>query len=674
MVVLVSLNVVIFAPTSIFTTNPYMPQQQYSASSIQVLEFPTSVRKRPGMYIGSTTIKGLHHLVYEVVDNAIDEATAGYCTEIHVEIRPDEVISVQDNGRGIPVGIHPKENRSALEVIMTTLHAGGKFDKDSYAQGTSGLHGVGVSCVNALAEWLVATVHRDGKVFEQSYSKGVKQSGVEEKGRTEEKGTRIVFKPDPTIFETTVYDYNIIAARLRELSFLNPGLRICLIDLRRADEEGNYRSEVFFAEKGLAAFVMYLEGSRTSILPQPITAHVQKKGMVVDVAMMYNSGHKENIFSYANNIKTFEGGTHLMGLKKGITRALKVYGEREGIFEKAKVTPSGDDFREGATVVLSVKVPEPQFSGQEKTRLTNPEVAVVVDHAVNELLTNYLEENPQSARLIMSKVVLASQARQAAKRARDLVQGKKALQAGALPGKLADCSEKDPSKRELIILEGNSAGGNAKQARRRDIQAILPLRGKILNIEKAQEHKIYESEQIRNIITALGVSFEETEEGRVVNLDKLRYHRIIIMTDADVDGSHIRTLVLTLFFRFMPALITKGYVYIALPPLFLVQKGNVKRYCWTEEERDEHIKALEGMKVKGKGDVRVQRYKGIGEMNPEQLWETTLNPDNRILKQVEVSSDVEADRLFSVLMGDDIPPRRALIEKYAKDVAIEDLG
>ncbi len=637
----------------------------YSASNIQILEGLEAVRKRPGMYIGGVNSRGLHHLVSEVVDNSIDEALAGYCSEVKVTIHPDEMISVADNGRGIPTGIHPKEKRSALEVVMTVLHAGGKFDKDTYKV-SGGLHGVGVSCVNALSSYLKATIYREGKIFEQTYAKGIPNAPVAVVGESDQTGTTILFKPDESIFEVTTYQYPIIANRLRELSFLNPKLRIHLKDLRTTDEEGNHQEDIFYSEKGLAEFIAYLDSNRESILPEPIHVTGMKNQIAVEVAINYNTGHSEQIVSYANNINTAEGGTHLVGLKRGFTRALKKYGEQSGAFEKAKVKPSGDDFREGTTMIVSIKIPEPQFSGQEKTRLTNAEVSVIVDQAVNEATQNYLEIHPKKAKLIMDKVILAAKARQAARQARELIQRKGALSSTSLPGTLADCANKNPASSELFIVEGMSAGGTAKNGRDRHSQAILPLRGKVLNIERTQEHKIYQNEQIRNIITALGVTFEDKEEKRVTNLDKLRYHKIIIMTDADVDGSHIRTLILTLFFRHMPELVERGHIYIALPPLYLIErKGSKKYYCWTEKEREEAIATLQNQ---GRGEVRVQRYKGLGEMGEKQLWNTTLDPKQRILKQVTIASAIEADRIFSQLMGDKSIHRKELIEKYAKDV------
>lgn len=650
-----------------------MPQKStdnYSASNIQILEGLEGVRKRPGMYIGSIGTKGLHHLVSEVVDNAIDEALAGYCTKIQVEIHPGEKISVQDNGRGIPTGIHAKEKRSALEVVMTTLHAGGKFSQDTYKV-ASGLHGVGLSCVNALSSYAKATVRRGGIIFEQTYEKGIPLSTVKEIGTTDETGTTIFFKPDETIFEVTAYQYDTIATRLRELAYLNPNLTITLTDLRTTNEEGLHRSDTFYAETGLKEYIAYLDHNREHILPETIYVETNQDNVVVEIALNYNTGHSEHIISYANNIHTFEGGTHLLGIKRGLTRAMKTYGEKSKIFERAKITPSGDNFREGITAVISVKLSDPQFSGQEKTRLTNSRIASLVDNAINNAMQVYLEENPKQAKLIMDKAILAAQASQAARRARDLIQRKTLLSShNALPGKLADCPNKDPRVSEIFLLEGSSAAGISKQARNRNTQAILPLRGKILNIEKAQEYKMYESEPIRNIITALGVTFQDTEEGRITNIEKLRYHKIIIMTDADVDGRHIRTLLLTLFFRHMPELIQKGYVYIALPPLYLVKKGKNEHYCWDEKERE---KAMADLATKGKGDIIVQRYKGLGEMNADQLWATTLNPETRVLKQVNIESAMEADRLFSVLMGDSIPLRRALIEKHSKEVDVVDI-
>lgn len=654
----------------------------YSASSIQVLEGREAVRKRPGMYIGGVGIKGLHHLVSEVVDNAVDEAIAGYCTEVNVTIGIDNDITIKDNGRGIPWDTHKGENLAALEVVMTTLHAGGKFNKDSYNV-TGGLHGVGVSCVNFLSNYLTATTHKDGQIYQQSYKKGIRTSDLKHLGTTDKHGTTIHFKPDGTIFDTTIFQYNIIATRLRELSFLNPKLKLTLTDMRTKDEEGLPKTDIFYSEEGLKDFIRYLDANRDSLLPAPI--HVTKQIVTenkatqtqerteVEIALSYNTGHSEHIISYANSINTFEGGTHLAGLKRGLTRAMKAYGEKNKIFEKAKITPSGDDFREGATIVISVKLSNPQFSGQEKARLTNVNVGPLVENGIKESFSEYLEEHPKQAKTIMDKVILAARARQAAKKARDLIQRKSPLgTSSTLPGKLTDCSSKDATICELFLLEGVSAAGTVKGGRRRDIQAVLPLRGKILNIEKAQEHKIYESQEIANIITALGVYFQDTDEGRVTKIDKLRYHKIIIMTDADVDGSHIRTLILTLFFRHMPELIQKGYIYIALPPLYLVKKGNHhERYCWDEAQLQTAKEELSTLKAKG--DIVVQRYKGLGEMNEDQIWDTTLNPENRILEQVTIESALEADRLFSILMGDSIPPRRALIEKHAKDVDIADI-
>jgi DNA gyrase subunit B len=636
----------------------------YSASSIQVLKGLEAVRKRPAMYIGSVDKKGLHHLFDEIIHNFIDEAMEGNGTRGVTKLLPDGYISIEDDGRGIPTGMHPKENRSALEVVMTVLHAGGKFNQDSYKV-SGGLHGVGVSCVNALSSHLKATVHREGKIFEQSYRRGIPEESVRVIGESDKTGTTILFKPDDAIFSNTDFDYEHIANRLRELAYLNPGLILDLEDLRTANEEGEHRKNSFCFEGGLGSFIEYLEGSREAILPKPILIKNEEDNFGVEVAMMYNTGSSEHIVSYANTINTFEGGTHIMGFKRGFTRAMKAYGDKTGTFDRAKASPSGDDFREGVTAILSIKMQDPQFAGQHKGRLTNENVAARVEPVVFRGVETFLEENPKLASIIMRKGILAHQARQAARRARDLIQRKSSLIKTALPGKLTDCSERDPALCEIFLLEGDSAAGTMKDARRRDIQAILPLRGKILNIEKAQEHRLYESEQIRNIITALGITFEETEEGRITNLDKLRYHKIVIMTDADVDGSHIRTLILTLFFRHMPELIRRGFVYIALPPLFLVKKSKESRYCWTEGEREAAILELSS---KGKGELMITRYKGLGEMNPDQLYDTTLNPATRALKQVTIDCAIEADRIFSILMGDNIPLRREMIEANAKKV------
>ncbi len=637
-------------------------QGDYSASNIQVLEGLEAVRKRPAMYIGDVGVKGLHHLVWEVVDNAIDEALAGYCDTISVAVNEDNSISVTDNGRGIPTDIHEQEGRSALEVVMTVLHAGGKFDKDTYKV-SGGLHGVGVSCVNALSIKLEATINRGGKIFKQEYCKGIPQSSVEVIGKTEITGTTIHFKPDDEIFTTTVYNVETIASRLRELSFLNAGIKIKLID-RRNVEDGKVYEENFYSEGGLKEFVTYLDNTRESLLPDPIFIEGEKGNIPVQVALSYNTSYSENVVSYVNNINTIEGGTHVSGFRRALTRTLKGYADKSGLLEKVKVEISGDDFREGLTAVISVKVAEPQFEGQTKTKLGNSDAMGAVDTCVSDILNEYLEEHPKEAKQIVSKVVLAAQARHAARKAREMVQRKNVLSGTGLPGKLADCSERDPALCELYLVEGDSAGGSAKQGRDRKFQAILPLRGKILNVEKAQEHKIYDNDEIKNMITALGVSFGTEEDEKELNLKKLRYHKIIIMTDADIDGSHIRTLILTFFFRYMRVLIEKGYLYIALPPLYLVKKGKNEKYAWTEEDRIKEIKALA---PEGKEDsVGVQRYKGLGEMNPDQLWTTTMDPAHRSLKKVTIESAAEADHLFSMLMGDEVAPRREFIEKNAK--------
>ena len=640
----------------------------YSASNIQVLEGLEAVRKRPAMYIGDVSVKGLHHLIWEVVDNSIDEALAGYCTDISVSILPDNSIMVEDNGRGIPTDMHEKEKRSALEVVMTVLHAGGKFDKNTYKV-SGGLHGVGVSCVNALSSMLKVTVYREGKIFEQEYSRGVPQYAVRETGKSDRRGTTVHFKPDHEIFPVTEYNYETVTTRLRELAFLNPGIRINLKDLRDLDEQGNPRSNLFHSEGGLKEFVVYLDSNREKLIPEPIYVENSKSEIPVQVALSYNSSFSETLVSYVNNINTHEGGTHVAGFRRALTRTLKSYADKSGLLEKAKVEISGDDFREGLTAIISVKVAEPQFEGQTKTKLGNTEAMGAVDTAVGEALHNYLEENPKEAKLIVSKVVLAAQARIAARKAREMVQRKNVLSGTGLPGKLADCASGDASISELYLVEGDSAGGSAKQGRDRNFQAILPLRGKILNVEKAQEHKIYENEEIKNMITALGVSFGTADDSKALNLDKLRYHKVVIMTDADVDGSHIRTLILTFFFRYMRDLIEKGYVYIALPPLYLLKKGKEERYCWNEEERDAIVRQIAG---EGKEDsVTIQRYKGLGEMNPEQLWSTTMDPARRTLKRVSIESAAEADRLFSMLMGDEVAPRRDFIEKNARYARID---
>jgi DNA gyrase subunit B len=641
---------------------------EYSASNIQVLEGLEAVRKRPAMYIGDVSVRGLHHLVWEVVDNSIDEALAGFCDEIKVTVNTNNSIMVEDNGRGIPTDMHEKEKRSALEVVMTVLHAGGKFDKDTYKV-SGGLHGVGVSCVNALSIDLKATVYRDGKMFMQEYKRGIPQYPVKVVGESDRRGTTIEFKPDGEIFTVLEYNYETIASRLRELSFLNPGIKILLFDLREKDENGAARSDSFFSEGGLREFVQYMDSNREKLIPAPIYVENDKGVSPVQIALSYNTSFSENLVSYVNNINTHEGGTHVAGFRRALTRTLKAYAEKSGLLEKAKIEISGDDFREGLTAVISVKVAEPQFEGQTKTKLGNSEVMGAVDQAVGEVLQNYLEENPKDARLIVNKVILAAQARHAARKAREMVQRKNVLTGTGLPGKLADCASTDPGVSELYLVEGDSAGGSAKQGRNRHFQAILPLRGKILNVEKAQEHKIYENEEIKNMITALGISFGTADDAKAINLSKLRYHKIIIMTDADVDGSHIRTLILTFFFRYMRDLIEQGYVYIALPPLYLLKKGKEERYCWTEEERDAIIKEL--AKDGKTENVGIQRYKGLGEMNPEQLWSTTMDPEKRTLKVVNIESAAEADHLFSMLMGDEVAPRRDFIEKNAKYARID---
>ncbi|MBO6517809.1 MAG: DNA topoisomerase (ATP-hydrolyzing) subunit B [Bacteroidia bacterium] len=639
----------------------------YGADNIQVLEGLEAVRKRPAMYIGDVGLKGLHHLVYEVVDNSIDEALAGHCDTIDVFINEDNSITVEDNGRGIPVAMHAKEKKSALEVVMTVLHAGGKFDKDTYKV-SGGLHGVGVSCVNALSSKLVATVKRDGKIHQQEYSIGKPQTAVEVIGETTERGTSVSFWPDGTIFQNTVYNYDTLASRLRELSFLNKGIRLNLTDKRHKDEEGNFLFDEFYSEGGLSEFVKYLDGTREPLIPHPIYAEGEKAGVPVEIAFQYNGSYTENLHSYVNNINTIEGGTHIAGFRRALTRTLKSYGEKEGFFAKLKFEISGEDFREGLTGVVSVKVAEPQFEGQTKTKLGNSEVSGAVDQAVGEMLNNYLEENPNQAKAIINKVVVAAQARHAARKAREMVQRKGAMSGAGLPGKLSDCSEKDPEICEIYLVEGDSAGGTAKQGRDRSFQAILPLRGKILNVEKALEHKIYDNEEIKNMFTALGVKMGTEEDEKELNVEKLRYHKVIIMTDADVDGSHIRTLILTLFFRYMRKLIDNGYIYIATPPLYQVKKGKEAVYTWSDDERDREVLRLGGEKPES---VNVQRYKGLGEMNAEQLWETTMDPARRTLKQVTLESAAEADRIFSMLMGDEVPPRREFIEANARYANID---
>ncbi len=642
---------------------------EYSADSIQVLEGLEAVRKRPSMYIGDTGQKGLHHLVYEVVDNSIDEALAGHCKNIFVTINENNSITVKDDGRGIPTDYHAKEKKSALEVVMTVLHAGGKFDKDSYKV-SGGLHGVGVSCVNALSTHLTVNVFRNGKEYIQEYEIGKPLYPVKEVGPTENRGTVVTFLPDASIFNTTVYHYDIISARLRELSFLNKGIRITLTDVREKDEAGNDRSEVFYSEGGLKEFVAYLDSTREPLIEEVIYMEGDKNGIPVEVAMVYNSSFAENIHSYVNNINTHEGGTHLAGFRRGLTRTLKAYADKSGLLQKVKIEISGDDFREGLTAVISVKVQEPQFEGQTKTKLGNNEVMGAVDIAVSEMLNNYLEEHPKQARTIVDKVILAATARHAARKAREMVQRKSVLTGSGLPGKLSDCSESDPALCELYLVEGDSAGGTAKQGRNRAYQAILPLRGKILNVEKAMEYKIYDNEEIKNMFTALGVFRGTSEDDRALNIEKLRYHKIVIMCDADVDGSHITTLILTFFFRHMKEMIEHGYIYIATPPLYLVKKGKQEKYCWTEDDRLRAIQELAGGEGK-ESSVGVQRYKGLGEMNAEQLWQTTMNPEFRTLRQVTIDNAAEADRTFSMLMGDEVPPRRDFIEKNAKYANID---
>ena len=639
----------------------------YGADNIQVLEGLEAVRKRPAMYIGDIGVKGLHHLVYEVVDNSIDEALAGHCENIYVTIHEGESISVSDDGRGIPVEVHKKEGRSALEVVMTVLHAGGKFDKDSYKV-SGGLHGVGVSCVNALSSHLKATVKRNGKVWEQEYERGKPLYAVKEQGKAEDTGTTVTFQPDDTIFSVLVYNYDTLAARLRELAYLNKGIRLTITDEREKGEDGNFKTETFFSEGGLSEFVTYLDATRESLIPNPVHMESGKENVMVEVAFQYNSSFAENIHSYVNNINTIEGGTHVSGFRRALTRTFKNYATKNDLFSKLKFDISGDDFREGITAIVSVKVPEPQFEGQTKTKLGNGEVQGIVESIVGESLGHFLEENPKEAKMIIQKVILAATARHAARKARELVQRKNVLSGSGLPGKLADCSEKDPAMCEIYLVEGDSAGGTAKQGRDRHTQAILPLRGKILNVEKAQEHKIYDNEEIKNIFTALGVVRGTEEDDKALNTEKLRYHKIIIMCDADIDGSHITTLILTFFFRYMRELIDAGYVYIATPPLYLIKKGNKSTYAWNEAQRMQAVQEL------GKGNdssVNIQRYKGLGEMNAEQLWATTMDPANRTLRQVTVDTPAEADHIFSMLMGDEVPPRREFIETHAKYANID---
>ncbi len=635
--------------------------QEYSADSIQVLEGLEAVRKRPAMYIGDISEKGLHHLVYEVVDNSIDEALAGFCTHIEVVINEDNSITVTDNGRGIPVDIHEKEGKSALEVVLTVLHAGGKFDKGTYKV-SGGLHGVGVSCVNALSTYLKAEVRRNGHIYMQEFSCGKPLHDVQVVGTADSTGTTISFKPDGSIFTTTEYKYDILATRLRELAFLNAGITLVLTDKRVKKEDGSYKSEIFHSKDGLMEFVRYIDRSKEKLIQDVIHIVTEKQGIPVEVAMTYNTSYNESVFSYVNDINTIEGGTHLAGFRRGLTRTLKKYAEDSKLLEKAKVEIQGDDFREGLTAVISIKVAEPQFEGQTKTKLGNNEVTGAVDQAVGEALGYYLEEHPKEAKAIVDKVILAAQARHAARKARELVQRKSPLSGGGLPGKLADCSSKDPEQCELFLVEGDSAGGTAKQGRDRNFQAILPLRGKILNVEKAMDHKIFESEEIQNIFRAMGVTVGTDEDPKALNLEKIRYHKVIIMTDADVDGSHIATLILTFFFRRMRALIENGYVYLATPPLYLCKKGKIQEYCWTDQQRQAFILKYGGGDEK---QISTQRYKGLGEMNDHQLWETTMNPENRTLKQITIDNAAEADQIFSMLMGEDVGPRREFIEENA---------
>ncbi|AZS31851.1 DNA topoisomerase (ATP-hydrolyzing) subunit B [Butyricimonas faecalis] len=635
---------------------------EYSADSIQVLEGLEAVRMRPSMYIGDVNTKGLHHLVYEVVDNSIDEALAGYCKNIEVTINEDNSICVSDDGRGIPTGMNQKENRSALEVVMTVLHAGGKFDKGSYKV-SGGLHGVGVSCVNALSTKLVATIYREGKIWRQEYSKGAPLADVQVIGETDRTGTTIYFKPDDSIFYVTEYKYDILAARLRELAYLNRGIRLSLTDKRTIDPDTNeFKSEVFYSEKGLSEFVEYLDENREKLIDETIHITTEKNGIPIEVAMHYNTEFKENVYSYVNNINTVEGGTHLAGFRRGVMQTLKTYADNSGMLSKLKFDISGEDFREGLTAIISVKVAEPQFEGQTKTKLGNTEVGSAVAQAVSVALANYLEEHPKDARAIVDKVILAAQARHAARKARELVQRKTVLSGSGLPGKLADCSDNNPENCEIFLVEGDSAGGTAKQGRDRKFQAILPLRGKILNVEKALAHRVWESEEIKMIFQALGITIGTAEDSKAVNLEKIRYHKIVIMADADVDGAHIATLIMTLFFRYMRSVIENGYLYIATPPLYSVKKGKEQRYCWTEEQR---LQLIQEMGAGKESSLHIQRYKGLGEMTAEQLWDTTMSPDGRTLRQVTIENAAEADRIFSMLMGDDVPPRRQFIEQNA---------
>ncbi len=645
-----------------------LSRDSYTADNIQVLEGLEAVRKRPSMYIGDTGERGLHHLVHEVVDNSIDEALAGYCDKIDLFIHKDNSVTVLDNGRGIPTGIHEKENRSALEVVMTVLHAGGKFDKGSYKV-SGGLHGVGVSCVNALSAKLTARIFRDGKIYMQEYECGKPVNPVKIVGDSDITGTEITFLPDASIFTLTEYDYDILAARMRELAFLNKGIRLNITDERQTDENGNFHSTSFFSEEGLKDFLTYLDANRESLIPEPITIEGEKNGIPMEIALQYNTSFSENIHSYVNNINTHEGGTHLSGFRRGLTRTLKAFAEKSGMLSKLKFDINGDDFREGLTAIISVKVAEPQFEGQTKTKLGNSEVMGSVDTLISEYLAYYMEEHPKEARTIVNKVILAATARHAARKARELVQRKNFLSGSGLPGKLADCSERSPERSEIYLVEGDSAGGTAKQGRDRSFQAILPLRGKILNVEKAMQHKIFESEEIKNIFTALGISIGTEDDTKALNIDKLRYHKVIIMTDADVDGSHIATLILTFFFRYMKELIEQGYVYIATPPLYLIKFGKNQRYCWSEEEREATVR--EFSPNGNDKNVHIQRYKGLGEMNAEQLWDTTMDPAFRTLRQVNIENGTEADRVFSMLMGDEVPPRREFIETHAKYANID---
>ena len=633
-------------------------KENYSADNITVLEGLEAVRLRPAMYVGDVNERGLHHLVNEVVDNSIDEALAGHCTKIDVSIMENNSIRVEDDGRGIPVDYHEKEGRSALEVVMTVLHAGGKFDKGTYKV-SGGLHGVGVSCVNALSSWMKVTVHRDNKEYVQEYSKGAPKYEVKEVGPSNKRGTIVEFLPDDTIFTLSEYSYNTIRTRLRELSYLNKGIELNITDRRNKDEEGNFITERFYSENGLKDFILYLDGNREKLIPEPIHIEGMKNDIPIEIAMQYNTSFNENIHAYVNNINTHEGGTHLSGFRRGLTRTLKSYADKSGMLDRLKFEVTGDDFREGLTVVISVKVAEPQFEGQTKTKLGNTEVMGAVDQMTSELLNIFLEENPREAREIVNKVILSATARHAARKAKELVQRQTVLGVAGLPGKLADCSNNDPEQCEIFLVEGDSAGGTAKQGRNRETQAILPLRGKILNVEKAMQHRVLDSDEIKNIYTALGVSIGTEEDSKALNLEKLRYHKVVIMTDADVDGSHIATLILTFFFRYMRELIEQGHVYIATPPLYLVKKGRQEHYCWTEEERTQIQEEL------GDTGVTIQRYKGLGEMNETQLWDTTMNPSTRILRQVDIVNASEADRVFSMLMGDEVPPRREFIERNA---------